>query len=90
MSTSGSQPSPATIEAIERIVRELLGDEVSLTAEMRPADVDGWDSLANVSIIFGIEEDFGVQLGDGVLAGFGTIGDLALLVDGESPDRAAA
>jgi acyl carrier protein len=91
VTTSGPQPQPATLDGIERVVRDLLGDDaVTLTADMRPADVEGWDSLANVSIIFGIEEDFGVALGDDALAGFETVGDLALVVERAQGVRAAA
>lgn len=91
MTTSGLQPQSATLEGIERVVRDLLGDGgVALTADTRPADVEGWDSLAHVSIIFGIEEDFGVALGDDALAGFETVGDLALGVERAQGLRAAA
>ena len=83
MTTSGLQPThSATLEQIGTIVRDLLGDsEISLTADTRPAEVDGWDSLANVSIIFAIEESFGVPLGDDVMSGFDTVGQLAALVE---------
>jgi acyl carrier protein len=82
MSTSGAWRSP-TLEGIERIVRDLLGDEsIVLAADTRPADVEGWDSLANVSIVFAVEEDFGVAIGDETLAACTTVGALAAAVDG--------
>lgn len=91
MTTSGLQPRPDTLEGIARVVRDLLGDEaLALTPDTRPADVDGWDSLANVSIVFGVEEDFGVALGDDALTGFETVGDLALIVERAQGLRAAA
>lgn len=71
-----------TINRIEQIVRDLLGeDDLELSADTRPADVAGWDSLANVSIVFGLEEEFGISFGDDVLKGFETIGQLAGLIE---------
>jgi acyl carrier protein len=84
MSTSELQPtqSSGTLERIEQLVRELLGDEtIVLTADTRPSEVDGWDSLANVNIVFGLEEEFQVRLGDEVVTGFEHVGELASLVD---------
>ena len=70
-----------TVERIEQIVRELLGDDdIVLTEDTKPKDIEDWDSLANVTIVFGLEEDFGVRLGDELLS-VETIGDLARLID---------
>jgi len=72
----------ATLAQVEQVVCEMLGDEdISLTLDTRTTDVDGWDSLANVSIIFSLEEVFEVRLGDEVLAGFQTLGELVAIVD---------
>jgi acyl carrier protein len=84
MSTSELQPTQpsTTVDQIEKIVRDLIGDDdIVLSPETRPNDVEGWDSLANVSIIFALEEEFGVAFGDEVLAGFETIGELVVLID---------
>jgi len=84
MSTSELQSTrpPLALERTQQIVRDLLGDDsLVLTADTRPREVEGWDSLANVSIMFGLEEEFGVSLGDEVLAGFETLGELAALID---------
>jgi acyl carrier protein len=91
VSTSDLQKTPAsTLDRLEEIVRDLLSDDqLSLTLETRPADVEGWDSLANVSIIFSLEEEFGVRLGDEVMAGFATVGDLVVLIDEGSAAQAA-
>lgn len=53
------------IEVLERltgVLREVFDDDdLELTPSMSAKDVDGWDSLANVRVILGIEEDFGVR-----------------------------
>jgi acyl carrier protein len=70
------------MEQVEQVVRDIIGDEdISLTPDTATTDVEGWDSLANVSIIFSLEEVFGVRLGDEVLAGFETVGELVAMVD---------
>jgi acyl carrier protein len=83
MSTSDLQETPtSTLAQVEQVVRDILGDEdVRLTPDTATTDVEGWDSLANVSIIFSLEEAFDVRLGDEVLAGFDTIGELVAMVD---------
>lgn len=72
--------SSGTLAQVEEIVRDVTGDDtLILTPDTRPADVEGWDSLANVSIVFCLEEAFGVD--DLLLAGFDTVGDLVALID---------
>jgi acyl carrier protein len=81
MSTSDLEAT-STLAQVEQLVRDIIGDEdICLTADTATTDVDGWDSLANVSIIFSLEEAFGVRLGDEVLAGFDTVGELVAMVD---------
>jgi len=73
---------PSTLEQIEKIVREMLAlDGVDLTAETQPGDVPGWDSLANINIVFAVEEAFGIEFSDEQLRSFATIGDFARGVD---------
>ena len=82
MSTSEFGTQPTTLVQIEAIVRDLLGDDdISLTAETKPAEVEGWDSLANVNIVYSIEETFDVHLGDQLSVSFETVGELAALID---------
>lgn len=89
MSTSElrATPSSATLERIQQVVRELLGDDVVLTADTTPAQVEGWDSLAAVSIMFSLEEEFQITLGDEGLAGVETVGELALRIEGAGQGR---
>lgn len=76
------ETSLATLAQVEQVVRDIVGDEdIQLTRETARTDVEGWDSLANVSIIFSLEEVFGVRLGDEVLAGVKTVGDLVAMID---------
>jgi len=67
-----------TIEArVHDIVRELFNEEgLSLSDDSRIADIPGADSLAQVNLMFALEEEFGVVFPDDGFAGFTDIGDL--------------
>jgi acyl carrier protein len=74
--------SSPTLEQIEEIVATMLGlDGFELGPDTRPADVPGWDSLANVNIVFAVEEEFGVEFEADELKGFDTLGAFARGVD---------
>jgi acyl carrier protein len=59
------------------IVAETLGfDSVTLEDRTTAADVEGWDSLANVQIIVGVERAFGIRLRTGEIAAIRNVGEL--------------
>ena len=63
-------------------MRGILGnDDIVLTPETQASDVPGWDSLANINIVFGIEEEFGIRFSDDDLASSNNVGELAVRVD---------
>ena len=75
------KPSPA-FDRLEAIVVQILGlHGTHLEPSTRPTDVPGWDSLANVNIVFAVEEEFGVEFSEAELKSFGTIGEFAAGVD---------
>jgi acyl carrier protein len=72
----------ATLERIEVVVRSMLNDDqIHLDQATRPADVPGWDSLANITIVFALEDEFGIRFGDGDLGSTRSIGELATHID---------
>jgi acyl carrier protein len=80
-SNLGATRSP-TLERIEGVVRALLNDDdIFLTPATRPGDVPGWDSFANVNIVFAVEEEFEIRFGDDDLTAVDTVGELADRVD---------
>jgi len=49
-------------EKIQNIFRDVFDDdEIVLTDETTANDVDGWDSLQNITILATIEEEFGIK-----------------------------
>jgi acyl carrier protein len=64
-------------DRLEEVLRTFFNDdELVLTPETVPADVPGWDSLAQVNVVFAIEEAFGIQLGDEQISRFSSIAEL--------------
>ena len=65
------------LEQIEEIVADTIGlDRLSLTPSSTAADVEGWDSLANVQIIVGIEKRFGIRFRTREIAAIKNVGEL--------------
>ena len=75
------------LEQLAAIVAETVGlDAVRLAPTMRAADVEGWDSLANVQIFVAIEKRLGVRFRTGEIAAMKNIGELVSRI-GERIDR---
>lgn len=64
-------------ERMQTVIREVLRrDDLVLTDDLRATDVEGWDSLAHINIMFLLESEFGVQFTDEQLNGFADVGEL--------------
>jgi acyl carrier protein len=52
-----------TLDArVETVFRQVLAaPDLQLQDDMSGADLPGWDSLAHVNAMFGLEEEFGVR-----------------------------
>lgn len=61
---------------LEEIFQDVFDQPVKLTDQMRAADIPGWDSVAHVSLMFTLENEFGVQFKGNQLAEFANIGEL--------------
>ena len=61
---------------LETIFQTVIDDELTLTDEMTPRDVKGWDSVAHINLMFSIESEFGIQFPGNELAEFRNIGEL--------------
>lgn len=56
-------------------------DEGNLTMDMALDEVDGYDSMAKLSLIVLMEDEFGVKLTSDVIKGFETVGDIVALMN---------
>lgn len=49
-------------ERLEDVFRQVLDDDdIELQNQTTAADVEGWDSLMHITLMFTIENEFGVQ-----------------------------
>jgi acyl carrier protein len=69
-------------ERLQEIFRTVMEDgDLILTDDLTAADVPNWDSLAQVSLMFTIESEFGLQFEDDQLASLNNVGELRRFVE---------
>lgn len=70
------------MEKITEICKDVFEDDaVVITEETTAADVDGWDSLAHLSLMNEIEEAFDVEFMLDEVIGAEKIGDLVDIIE---------
>ena len=55
-------------------------DELLITAESNAATVEDWDSLAHITLIFAIEQEFEIKFALGELEAMKNVGDMVELI----------
>lgn len=74
-------------DELERLFRDVFGNEaIVLTDETTARDIDEWDSLGHVSLMFSIEEHFGVHFEANELAEFENVGALKRFLETNAGD----
>ena len=69
-------------QRLQEIFRTVMEDgDLILTDDLTAADVPNWDSLAQVSLMFTIETEFGLQFDDDQLASLNNVGELRRFVE---------
>lgn len=83
MVSSSRWRKPVTLhDRLEDIFRTVLNDEqLTLTDETTAAEVEGWDSVAHINLMFSIESEFGVQFAGNELAEFKNVGELKAFLE---------
>ena len=61
---------------LQEIFRDVVDEDVELDDEMTANDVERWDSLAHVNLIFAIEEQFGIEFTQAEMADMANVGEL--------------
>ena len=68
----------------EEVFRQVCdNDALALRDEMKAADIEGWDSVAHINLMFGIEQAFGIRFKGNELADMNNIGELKQFVAGK-------
>lgn len=73
--------SDATIEAINSALQNVVGDDdIDVSADTKAADVEGWDSLANVRLFIELEGKFGIRFNASEIENLKNIGEISNLI----------
>ena len=69
------------LEKIQGIARDVIGDDdIQLSFESKPEDIDGWDSLNHVQIVVEVQEQFDVKFSALEMLSWDTVGDMCATV----------
>ena len=69
-------------DRLYRILQVVLGvDPDQLDDGTTAADVEGWDSLSHVTLMFSIEQEFGIQFVGDEFANLSDVGALRTLIE---------
>ena len=69
------------LEKLQPIFQDIFeDDELLITAESNAATVEDWDSLAHITLIFAIEQEFEIKFALGELEAMKNVGDMVELM----------
>lgn len=69
-------------EKLTRILRDVMDDQsLVVNDELTAAEVEGWDSLSHVTLMFSVEQEFGIQFMGEEFAELGDVGELRQLIE---------
>jgi len=69
------------IDELNPIFREVLDNEtISLSMETTAGDIDEWDSLANIQLVYAIEKRFAIRFDTNEIALWENVGDMVLTI----------
>lgn len=69
---------------LEDVFRQVFdNDHLTLRDDMTAADIEGWDSVAHINLMFGIEQAFGIRFKGNELADMKNIGELKQVLSGK-------
>ena len=64
-------------QRLEEVFRQVFDNErLTLTNDTMAPDIEGWDSVTHINLMFGIEQAFGVRFKGNELADMKNIGEL--------------
>ena len=71
-------------QKLERIFQSVFDRaDLTLKDEMTAADVDGWDSLAQINLVVGVENAFAVRFQTAEIKALKNVGQFKLLIAGK-------
>lgn len=75
--------SNSPMERLTRIFREVFdNDSIVLRDDMTSGDIEGWDSLSHIDLLYAIENEFGIVFTIGEAGGaLRNLGELRALIE---------
>jgi acyl carrier protein len=82
-------PNSLIVERMTRIFREVFDDDtIEIRDDMTSKDIEQWDSLMHIDLIYGIEKEFGIVFSTGEAgSALKNVGELRTLVEGKLAGR---
>jgi acyl carrier protein len=67
------------VDRLNRIFRDIFDDDdIAVTDDTVAADIDGWDSLAHITLILGVEREFRIKM---TAAEVGSLKNVGQMID---------
>jgi acyl carrier protein len=68
-------------ERLTDVFRTTFGDEtIVLAPDMTADDIEAWDSASHITLIYAIEDEFGIKFSTRDLENLGCVGDLIAVI----------
>ena len=68
-------------ERLTDLFRSVFNDEsIELSDTMTADNIEGWDSIGHINLIFAVEEEFGIKFTTHELNGLHSVGDLRVTI----------
>ena len=64
------------VKKLEEIFSDLFDEEISLSDQMSPADIEEWDSLMQISILAAVQDEFDVSFEIDEIVAMKNVGDI--------------
>ena len=68
------------VKKLEEIFSDLFDEEISLSDQMSPADIEEWDSLMQISILAAVQYEFDVSFEIDEIVAMKNVGDIVAAI----------
>ena len=69
------------MEKLTEIFQDLFDDECEIHEDTTSMDVEGWDSLSQITLIATIEEEFGIKIPSSKISSLKRVGDIVQTIE---------
>ena len=68
------------VKKLEEIFSDLFDEEISLSDQLSPADIEEWDSLMQISILAAVQDEFDVSFEIDEIVAMKNVGDIVAAI----------